>query len=128
MMTSHLASIAIDVIASMHPSNVTVKRAPSGQWIDGRWVDGAQGSPEPIDATVHAMRPKEVHDIPEGLRYTDMRVVHTRASLKIHDDNDRGDILVYNGNEYKVLMVNERPEGDFNRAVIGRNNVRTNTV
>lgn len=128
MMSTELAATAIDIQIAMHPAGAVLKRKGVGSFVGGRWTDGQDEPPLPIAATVHAMKSKDILDLPEGLRHTDMRVLHTRVELRAHTDDAVGDVIEYKGRDYKVLQIKERPEGAFTRAVIGHNHVRTNTI
>lgn len=123
-----LAATAIDALVAMFPTNVTLKRKSGGSYVDGRWVDGAGEPDEKLFGSVQHAKGDEIDRLPEQLRRHDMRVFWTRSDLRIHTTEERGDQLVYNDLTYDVIKVNERFEGGYHRALIGRNNVRTNSI
>ena len=127
-MATHLAAVAIDTIAAMHPSGTVLRRPTVGAYVNGRWVAGPDEADLDFVSTVHAMTAKDLQDLPDGMRHDDMRVIHARTELRVHTDDAAGDVVVYNGRDYKILQVRERFEGSFYRAIMGHNHVRTNTI
>lgn len=87
---------------------VTIKRRAPGAWVAGRWVPGATGAPETIQATV---QPAVLSDynrmepLLEGRRVEAMIRVYTVDVLAVggQDAQASGDIVEWQGDDYEIV-------------------------
>lgn len=80
----------------------------TGQYVNGRWVPGTTGTTQEPDFTIRTSvqpaRGKELEVLPEGLRTSEVYKIYPEIELRAVDQHsqEEADIVVYNGNEYKV--------------------------
>ena len=122
------AARAIDILESQFAGQVRLRRRTGGQYVDGRWVEGAASEDVPIRGVIYHMPAEQQMNLPEALKRDDNRYYWTRRELRIQTRDEQEDQLIYQGKIFAVLKVWERFEGSYHKVMIGRNHVRTNTV
>lgn len=103
------AAIAIDMLAG--PVVVT-RRAPS-VYVGGISQPGAP-STVTVRATVLAIDPRTLRDLPEGVRTDASLTMHSRGELREDDE------ITWGGELYEVTFVWPRVEGGFWKAVLAK--------
>lgn len=112
------------VLSPEFTQNITVIRSKDGEWIEGDFV--ASEETLTIRAVVSASDAKEVTMIPEGDRFSEIKVIHTHEKIYTtrNADDDFGaginDIVIWNNSRYKVAAVEDASDYGFYRSVIIR--------
>lgn len=117
MARSHLglAAMAIDFFET----DIDITRQATGSYVNGRYVEGVSADAT-IKGTCHAIKDETRPNLPEGVRHTAMRMLHTRETILLDPKADPTKILVtYDGIQYQVLMLRNRDEGGFYKAYLG---------
>jgi hypothetical protein len=107
-------------------SSFTVLRSNGGQWVAGVWQDSF--TQIPMYGPVSIANPKDLEMIPEGDRPSSAMVFWTTQIVFETQGppagvNSRGissDIMQWNGLDYRILQVAERPMNGYYRAVATR--------
>jgi len=95
---------------------VTVKRT-RGAWQGGRFVPNA-GEPEVFTA-VGNLQPatsEQLEFFPEGERREGQMVFYTKTTLHLTEGHEVSDVLVWRGEEYKIINLNRWQDWGFNIA------------
>ena len=110
---------------SLFPTFTLTVRRPTetidtGQYIDGVWVPGTEGTVTNPDFTIQtSVQPasgKDLEVLEEGLRTKEILKIYPTTELKAVDqhNNIEADIVEYNGNDYKVINVKAYQNGIIN--------------
>lgn len=93
---------------------ITIKRKTAGAHnAAGKWVPGAP-TEEAATAEVHPATGRKLLDLPEGVREEAEYLLWTQSALAL------GDVVVYGGADYRVVLTWPRPEGGFTKAALGK--------
>lgn len=106
-----LGAIAIDPESDM----VVWKSKLKNGFYDagGNWV--SEGfTTQMIDAVVQPAGGTALRDLPEGERKEAQYFLWAQSAVALDD------IVIYGGNEYRIVFIWPRPEGGYTRAAMGR--------
>lgn len=99
---------------SLGAQTVCVKRS-TGQWSGGRFVAG-----EPIEMAVTGIlqpaMPETLEFFPEGEKREGQMVFYTKTMLYLTEGDRVSDVLVWRGEEYKIINLNRWQDYGFNIA------------
>jgi hypothetical protein len=85
---------------------VEVRRKQAGQWVNGRWVEGAETG-FTAQASIQPMRGKHMEFLPEAQRTGEEMVAYITVEVLPSSAiaGTQTDIIVWRGVRYKVLHV-----------------------
>lgn len=106
-MTDDLLNLAI--LAEAVP---VVHERPTGSYVKGKWVS-TPGIVANILATVQPASGRQLMDLPEGIRTEARYFLWSEATLVVDD------IVIFEGQRYKVLYTWPRRADSFTRAALG---------
>lgn len=79
----------------------------------GNWNKESYATSE-IDAVVQPAGGTALRDLPEGERKEAQYFLWTQSAVALDD------IVIYGGNEYRIIFIWPRPDGGYIRAAMGR--------
>ena len=110
----------------------TLRRAPIGDYVDGRWVEALAPTETVIRGSLQAQTGDRLADLPEGMSVSEVRIFFTRVSLFAADETTKrrpDEIEDAAGAVWRVITVHDRKvEGGFTRAVVGMIRERGRTL
>jgi hypothetical protein len=114
-----------DIVASPEfQQEIKVKRKLNGKFVNGRFEN--EEKEFKINAVVSASDEKTLNMIPEGDRNETTKTVHCLEPLYLTNYsgqtnlNQMSDIIIYNGDEYKVVALLDAQDYGFTKAVISK--------
>lgn len=113
-----------DVVQSReYTQMITIIRHTGGEWIEGDYIEKEEELT--IRGVVSAADAKEINMIPEGDRTSETKVIHsvsriytTRLGTRENSESGTSDIIIWNGNKYKVMSVQDTSDYGYWRATI----------
>jgi hypothetical protein len=107
-------------ISRLASGTFTVTR-PSGNYVQGRWVEGAAETLE-ILASVQPATPKELQRLPEGDRTKAVIAIWTTTELRTASSppGAQADRVTYAGSTYEVQAVEAWDLGGYWKALASR--------
>lgn len=95
----------------------TIKRKSDGKWVDGRWVEGSEVKTT-IFASVQPLRKVDYEMLENqmsGMKLKGAVRIYTDEVLSVAgDDLTGGDVLVWQGREYRIVGASEWQSGIIN--------------
>lgn len=114
-----------DIVASPEfTQQITIKRHYDGRYVNGRFTQKEKVFK--INAVVSVSDEKTLSMIPEGDRNETTKTIHSLARIymtsseKSKGENRTSDIVVYNGDEYKVVAIMDADDYGFTKAVVSK--------
>jgi hypothetical protein len=114
-----------DIVASPEfTQQITIKRHYDGKYVNGRFTQKEKVFK--INAVVSVSDEKTLSMIPEGDRNETTKTIHSleriymTSSEKSKGENRTSDIVVYNGDEYKVVAIMDADDYGFTKAVASK--------
>lgn len=90
-------------------------KSGAGAYDDGgNWQDAPFAPDQLINAVVQPAAGTALRDLPEGERKEAQYFLWTQSAVALDD------IVIYGGNEYRIVFIWPRPEGGYTRAAMGR--------
>lgn len=108
-MTLALSALALDSFAGA----MTLTRRAPGSFVNGLWVEGS-ASTIAIQGVALAITPRELMDLPEGIREDAAAVLYSRTEIRTEDET------TWRGVSYRVTHVWDRVEGGFFKATLAK--------
>lgn len=100
---------------------LTVIRHTGGKWIDGDYIEIENTIS--IKGVVSAASDKDIDLTAEGGRVSEYKTVHTTTRLYTTDNEGTSDVIIWNGEKYKVMSVMDAGDYGYYRATMHRLNV-----
>ena len=114
-----------DIVASPEfTQQIIIKRHSNGRYVNGRFEQDEKEIK--INAVVSASDEKTLSMVPEGDRNETIKSVHSLEKIYMTSsevskgENRTSDIIIYNGDEYKVIAVMDADDYGFTKAVISK--------
>ena len=114
-----------DIVASPEfTQQITIKRHYDGKYVNGRFTQKEKVFK--INAVVSVSDEKTLSMIPEGDRNETTKTIHSLERIymtttkKSKGENRTSDIIVYNGDEYKVVAIMDADDYGFTKAVVSK--------
>jgi ATP-dependent Clp protease adapter protein ClpS len=114
-----------DIVASPEfTQQIIIKRHFNGRYVNGRFEQDEKEIK--INAVVSASDEKTLSMVPEGDRNETIKSVHSLEKIYMTSsevskgENRTSDIIIYNGDEYKVIAVMDADDYGFTKAVISK--------
>lgn len=114
-----------DIVASPEFSQqVEIERHQNGRFVKGRYQEDVKKIK--MMAVVSATDEKRLEMIPEGDRNDTTKTIHTvdriymTQSEKSKGENKTSDIVLYNGDRYKVIAVIDADDYGFTESIISK--------
>lgn len=114
-----------DIVASPEfTQTITIKRHSNGRFVKGRFEQDEKTIK--IKAVVSVSDEKTLSMIPEGDRNETTKTVHSLEKIYMTSseaskgENRTSDIVIYNGDEYKVIAILDADDYGFTKAVISK--------
>lgn len=126
---------AVQTAIRLTQISVTRRRPAPGFYNEqGLYVEAA-----PVDTTIKGTfyemdmlsgKPREILSQISGVEQLEVRAFWTMADLVPENDiaGTRGDRIIAQGQEYRVLLLQDRYEAGFRRAILGRQDERGRRV
>lgn len=113
------------ILSPEYTQPLIVKRRSNGRYVKGRFEQDEEEIK--IDAAVvSASDAKTLSTIPEGDINGTEKTIYTTERLYLttydgkKDKNFTSDIVIYNGDEYKVIKIHDAQDYGFTKAVISK--------
>lgn len=100
---------------------LTVIRHTGGEWIDGEFTEIENTIN--ITGVVSAAAAKDIDMFAGGGRVAEYKVLHTTHRIYVTQDAGTSDLVLWNGEKYKVMEVTDASDYGYYRAVMHRLNV-----
>lgn len=113
-----LLNVADVILDPLFVQSFGVKRQ-SGAWTKGAWVPGTVSNLT-LTGTIIPASPKDIDQIPEGDRITGMMAFYTTAETFVTRSTGTSDVLTWNGEDYKVMLVNPYSDYGYYKALAVR--------
>ena len=112
MLMPDVTSVLLDPM--MGAQTVTIKRT-TGNWRGGRFVPN---EPEIIQVigNLQPATPEQLEFFPEGERREGQMVFYTKATLYLTEGDKVSDVIVWRGEDYKIINLNRWQDWGFNIA------------
>lgn len=114
-----------DIVASPEFSQqIEIERHQNGRFVKGRYQEDVKKIK--MIAVVSATDEKRLEMIPEGDRNDTTKTIHTvdriymTQSEKSKGENKTSDIVLYNGDRYKVIAVIDADDYGFTESIISK--------
>lgn len=114
-----------DIVASPEFSQqIEIERHQNGRFVKGRYQEDVKKIK--MMAVVSATDEKRLEMIPEGDRNDTTKTIHTvdriymTQSEKSKGENKTSDIVLYNGDRYKVIAVIDADDYGFTESIISK--------
>lgn len=114
-----------DIVASPEFSQqVEIERHQNGRFVKGRYQEDVKKIK--MMAVVSATDEKRLEMIPEGDRNDTTKTIHTvdriymTQSEKSKGENKTSDVVLYNGDRYKVIAVIDADDYGFTESIISK--------
>lgn len=114
-----------DIVASPEfTQQIIIKRHSNGRYVNGRFEQDKKEIK--INAVVSASDEKTLSMVPEGDRNETIKSVHSLEKIYMTSsevskgENRTSDVIIYNGDEYKVIAVMDADDYGFTKAVISK--------
>lgn len=114
-----------DIVASPEfTQQIIIKRHFNGRYVNGRFEQDEKEIK--INTVVSASDEKTLSMVPEGDRNETIKSVHSLEKIYMTSsevskgENRTSDIIIYNGDEYKVIAVMDADDYGFTKAVISK--------
>ena len=112
MLMPDVTSLLLD--PDLGAQSVTVKRT-TGLWQGGRFVPQTTTSFQAV-GNLQPATPEQLEFFPEGERREGQMVFYTKTTLYLTEGNEVSDVLVWRGEEYKIINLNRWQDWGFNIA------------
>lgn len=114
-----------DIVASPEFSQqIEIERHQNGRFVKGRYQEDVKKIK--MMAVVSATDEKRLEMIPEGDRNDTTKTIHTvdriymTQSEKSKGENKTSDVVLYNGDRYKVIAVIDADDYGFTESIISK--------
>ena len=114
-----------DIVASPEFSQqIEIERHQNGRFVKGRYQEDVKKIK--MMAVVSATDEKRLEMIPEGDRNDTTKTIHTvdriymTQSEKSRGENKTSDVVLYNGDRYKVIAVIDADDYGFTESIISK--------
>jgi len=88
---------------------LTVRRPPTGSYVNGVWVENTDGTTFTIKASVQGVNAEILQTLPEGYRTSETHILYTSDELFTSQlDLRNPDVVEINGYKFQVVKVTKQ--------------------
>jgi hypothetical protein len=88
---------------------LTVRRPPSGSYVNGIWVEDTNEIIFTITASVQGLNAETLQTLPEGYRTSETHILYTSTQLYTSQLDFRNpDVVEINGHKFQVIKVTKQ--------------------